>query len=458
MTPKGDILVLGLGKSGAAVAEYAARLVLAGAVDSVTALDAGEGDALADTAARLRGLGVGVVLGASEVAGHYDLCVASPGIAPHAPLMRSARASCDAVVSEIEFAHRQSGVPWVAVTGTNGKTTTTALLAHLLRVGGIRAEAVGNIGFAATEALSLPDVEILVAEVSSFQLALTETFHPKVAVLLNITPDHVDWHGSLEAYADDKARVFANLSADDIAVIDVDDAGSAPYADEVASRGISVSRVSRTRVYAGGASLVDGLLALETDGGQVRLVSPDDLQIRGAHNVSNALAAASAAHALGVTANDLREGLRSFVPIEHRLEPVGTVDGVEWFNDSKATNPDAVLKALTAFGDRPLVVLLGGRNKGNDFAPLAGEVGKAAKAAVLFGEARTELANAFVGVDMHVVEAVSLADAVEAAASLADEGDVVVLSPACASFDEFRSYEHRGDEFKRLVAELGGEA
>jgi UDP-N-acetylmuramoylalanine--D-glutamate ligase len=458
MTNLGNILVLGLGKSGTAVAEYAARLVSDGAADSVTALDAGDSDALNDVAARLLGLGVRVLLGAKEVPGRFDLCVASPGIAPQSPLMRSARSACDRVVSEIEFAYGRSGLPWVAVTGTNGKTTTTALLKHLLRVGGVHAEAVGNIGFAATDALALSDVEVLVAEVSSFQLALTETFHPKVAVLLNITPDHIDWHGSFEAYAADKTRVFANLNGDDLAVIDVDDPGAAPYADEVASRGVPVARVSRGRAFAGGASAVEGMLSLETDGGQVRLVSADDLQIRGAHNVSNALAAAAAAHALGVTPNDLRDGLRSFAPIEHRLEPIGIIGGVEWFNDSKATNPDAVLKALSAFGGRPLVVLLGGRNKGNDFAHLAFEAAKYAKAAVLFGEARAELAAAFADVDMHAVEAVSLADAVEATSALAEAGDVVVLSPACASFDEFRSYEHRGDEFKRLVAELGGVA
>jgi UDP-N-acetylmuramoylalanine--D-glutamate ligase len=172
--------------------------------------------------------------------------------------------------------------------------------------------------------------------------------------------------------------------------------------------------------------------------------------------VSNALAAAAAAHALGVAAADLREGLRTFEPIAHRLEPAGESVGVAWFNDSKATNPDAVFKALHAFGDRPIVVLLGGRNKGNDFRPLAEEVCGTAKAAVLFGESRGELAEAFSVLDFPVVEATTLRDAVAAAAVLTRPGDAVVLSPACASFDEFSSYEHRGDEFKRLVALVTG--
>ncbi|HEY5541225.1 MAG TPA: UDP-N-acetylmuramoyl-L-alanine--D-glutamate ligase [Coriobacteriia bacterium] len=453
----GDALVLGLGKSGRAVARRLAELMRSGDVRSVTVADAGDSEALRTSATELGELGARVLLGVQELPDHYALCVASPGIPPHSQLMRAARSVCDHVVSEIEFAFQRSGVPWIAVTGTNGKTTTTALITHLLRAGGIVAASVGNIGFAATDALALDDVEVLVAEVSSFQLALTETFQPKVAVLLNITPDHIDWHGSLEAYTADKTRIFANLSGEDLAVIDVDDAGSAPFAESVAAQGVPVARVSRSHRYEGGATSVGGVLTLETEGGPLRLIRADELQIRGAHNVSNALAAAAAANALGVDAVDLREGLRTFEPIEHRLEPVRTVGGVDWYNDSKATNPDAVYQALRAFEGRRLIVLLGGRNKGNDFIPLAEQVARSATAAVLFGESRIELAGAFDGVDMHTVEAVTLHDAVEVAASLAEPGDVVVLSPACASFDEFRSYEHRGDEFKRYVTELAGE-
>jgi UDP-N-acetylmuramoylalanine--D-glutamate ligase len=456
MTTLGDTLVLGLGRSGRAVATYLAGLVSSGEAGSVTACDAADNDALRGHAGELEQLGVKVVLGTGDVAGQYDVCVASPGVSPHTPMMRSARLASRRVISEIEFAFSRSGLPWVAVTGTNGKTTTTALIAHLLRVGGVRAEAVGNIGFAATDALALTDVEVLVAEVSSFQLALTETFHPKVAVLLNITPDHTDWHGSLATYIADKALVFANMGEDDLAIIDVDDSGSAPFAKSVQREGIPVVRVSLASAHAGGASCADGLLVLESEGGPIRLVRADELLIYGAHNVSNALAAAAAAHALGVAAADLREGLRTFEPIAHRLEPAGELGGVSWFDDSKATNPDAVFKALHAFGDRPVVVLLGGRNKGNDFRPLAEEVCRTAKAAVLFGESRGELADAFSGLDFPVAEATTLGGAVAAAASLAQPGDAVVLSPACASFDEFSSFEHRGDEFKRLVAMVTG--
>ena len=250
--------------------------------------------------------------------------------------------------------------------------------------------------------------------------------------------------------------MFENLSSDDFAVIDVDDAGSAPYADTVAASGVQVMRVGRSSGGPGSAIVVDGVLTLETRGGPLRLLPVDELLIRGDHNVSNALAAAAAAFVFGASAARIAEGLRTFRPIEHRMEPAGTVDGVEWFNDSKATNPDAVFKALTAFGDTPLVVLLGGRNKGNDFRPLAEEVASRAKAAVLFGESRPALAEAFRGLGFHSVEAVSMSDAVEAARTLAEPGDAVLLSPACASFDEFTSYEHRGRVFKEMVRAMAG--
>lgn len=456
MTSLGDIAVLGLGRSGRAVAAYSAGLVRDGRAASVTALDAADNEGLRASVAPLEVLGVTVALGCEGLDARYDLCVASPGLAPHSALMRWATTACDRVVSEIEFAYLQSNVAWAAVTGTNGKTTTTALLTHLLKTGGVPAEAVGNIGFAATDALGLPDPEVFVAEVSSFQLALTQEFHPKVAVLLNITPDHADWHGSLEAYAAAKARVFDNMTADDLAVIDVDDPGAASYADLVAERGIPVARVSLTALHPGGASVLDGKLVLESGGHVIELVGADELQIRGAHNTSNALAAVASAYALGVAPADLRDGLRSFEPIAHRLEPVATSDGVAWYNDSKATNPDAVLKALGAFDGRPLIVLLGGRNKGSDFSELARAVSSAAKAAVLFGEARPELAAAFAGTDAERIEAPGLAEAIRSAADIAAPGDVVVLSPACASFDEFTSYEQRGDVFKRVVRELAG--
>ncbi len=450
----GDILVLGLGASGEAAAAYCAGL-LGTEVDSVTAVDSGPTARVATRAERLAALGVRVHTGTNAIAGHYDLAIASPGIPPTAPLMVAARGACDRVISEIEFAWQRSKVPWVAVTGTNGKTTTTALIAHLLVEAGIPARPVGNFGPPAIDAVREGGGEALVAEVSSFQLSLTERFHPRVAVLLNITPDHIDWHGSMDAYAKDKAKVFSNLGADDVAVIDIDDPGSAPYADVVQDAGVHVARISREAVPRDGAGLADGILRLDTPSGTVDLCAIEELLIRGPHNVSNALAAAAAAHAFGASTSAIASGLRSFRPIEHRLEPVGAVCGGEWFNDSKATNPDAVLKALASFDERPLILLLGGRNKGSDMRPLASVAARRARAVVCFGEAGEEIADAFNGLGgADVTRVAGLTEAVDAAARLAEPGDAILLSPACASFDEFANYEERGRVFKRLVAEL----
>lgn len=458
MESLGDILVLGLGASGVATARYCAAL-LGDEVVSVTAVDGADSERLRAAASELESLGVSVTLGAEELDGEFDLCVASPGIPPHSPLMAQAKTRCREVLSEIEFAYRRSdGRPWVAITGTNGKTTTTALTAHLFNCGGIPARAVGNIGTPAIEALAEAEPhEILVAEVSSFQLALTSTFHPRATVLLNITPDHIDWHGSFEAYAADKAKIFANLGDSDVAVIDVDDTGSAPYARSVAAAGVPVVAIT-LGAGAGATSLAtvrEGGLALDGPSGETPLLDTSELQIKGPHNVSNALAAAAAAHALGVGAADLRWGLRTFEPIEHRLEPAGEVGGVSWFNDSKATNPDAVMKAVAAFDANPLILLLGGRNKGNAFTELARAVAESStKAVVVFGEAADEIVAAFTGIDIAVSRVAGLENAVHAAAELACAGDSVVLSPACASFDEFANYEERGREFKRMVAEM----
>lgn len=451
---RGHLVVLGLGASGVAAADWGLSRSAEGV--RVTVIDSGSGDAVAARADELRARGAQVLLGCDHVdAG--DLIVASPGIRPASALMRSALALGVPVISEIELAYRLSEAAWVAITGTNGKTTTTALVTHLLREAGFVAEPAGNIGPAAARvACELGDAGIIVAEVSSFQMVLADTFHPRVAALLNITPDHIDYHGSMEAYAAEKAKVFAHQVQGDTAVIDIDDPGSAGYADAVASQGVTVCRVSREQTPRGGAFLLDGMLVLDEHGEEQRLVAVDELGIRGDHNVSNALAAAACARAMGASIDAIRTGLKSFKPIEHRLEPAGMVGGVEYFNDSKATNPDAVLKALTAFGDRPLVLLLGGRNKGVDMRPLARAVAERTGDVVLFGEAADEFRSAFVGLDVELQVAGGLADAVERAGRVARAGAVVLLSPGCTSYDEFTGYEERGRRFKEIVASLGG--
>lgn len=448
----GHLLVLGLGGSGEAAAMWALDRAAEGAEIRVTVVDSGMSEILEGRAERLRALGANVFLGTDEVP-HADLVVASPGIRPLSPLMVAARALGAPIMSEIELAYRISAAPWIAITGTNGKTTTTALVTHLLRESGIAAEPAGNIGPAAVSvARSVGPAGVIVAEISSFQMVLADTFRPIIAALLNITPDHLDYHGSLEAYAAEKAKVFANQGPDDTAVVDVDDPGSAPYAGATADRGIRVRRVSRLRSPEGGAYLNGDVLVVHDGREERALLRIDELRIRGDHNVSNALAAAACAHAAGASIDAIRRGLASFRPIEHRLEPVGVIGGAEYFNDSKATNPDAVVKALTAFADRPVVLLLGGRNKGVDMRPLATAVTGKARAVILFGEAAPEMARAFGGLGVAIKIARGLTEAFEIAHDLAGAGDVILLSPGCTSFDEFSSYEHRGRRFKELVA------
>lgn len=450
----GDILVVGLGRSGEAVVRY---LLARGDGTSITAVDAEDTPHLRQLAEEFRTRGVAVQLGRDRVDGHWDLAVVSPGVPPSASLHATAIDACDEVIGELELAFRMSSSPWLAITGTNGKTTVTSLVSHLLKCAGMSVETVGNIGDPAIDVVDGASEETaIVAEVSSFQLHLVKEFHPRVAVLLNITPDHIDWHGSMAAYAADKTRIFERMGPGDTAVIDVDDPGAAPYADEVELAGVRVMRVSRARVPHGGAGMDGDKLVIDERGSRVELVLAEDLQVRGDHNASNALAAAAAAHACGVEAEALRRGLASFAPIEHRIEPVTTIDGVGYFNDSKATNPGAVLMALTAFKDRPVVLLLGGRNKDNPFDEIA-HAASACRAVIAFGEAAAEIAAAFEAAGTPVLIAAGLADATRVARAQALCGDAVLLSPACASFDEFSGYAERGRAFKRMVLELAAE-
>lgn len=455
--PSGDMLVVGLGVSG----DAAVRFLLDRATKEggrVVVVDSQDTPELREAAERVAAQGAEVMLGISEVRGEYDLAVMSPGIPPSSSLRLSAQAHSHESIGELELAYRASTSPWMAVTGTNGKTTVTSLIAHLLSSASIPAIVAGNIGPAATQiATASGDSTTIVAEVSSFQLAATHYFHPRVSVLLNITPDHLDWHGSMEAYTSDKTAIFRNQGPGDTAVIDIDDMGSASLVEPVLEMGVDVRRISTQMVPELGAGMRDGVLILATDSGEIELLHRDELAIKGDHNVSNALAASAAAYAVGVGADRIAAGLHSFEPIAHRLEPLMAVDGVEYINDSKATNPDATIKALTAFPDRPLIVLLGGRNKGNSFDDLAVRVASACKSAVVFGEAADTILEALRSAGFEAAHTEDLEEAVKVAAQMASEGDAVLLSPACASFDQFQDYVDRGELFRRHVETMAGE-
>lgn len=463
----GDVVVLGLGRTGEAAARYLASLG-SPRVGSVT-LYGGASSTPGEKTRVLEDAGVRVVCGTEEVSGSYDLAVTSPGIPLDSAFARSAAACSRELVGEVELAFRESPELWVAVTGTNGKTTTTSLTAHLLAAAGMGARTVGNIGTPPTEALAAgrAEGEWLVAELSSFQLASAPTLHPRVAVVLNVTPDHLEWHHTMEAYAAAKERVLANLGAGDLAVVSVDDDFCRAMASRAAARGVRVCELSVAGEPAGpcAAFLREGRLVVRLDGVERELVDASDLQIFGLHNAENALAASAVALELDVDVADVCHGLTSFSPIEHRIEPAGEVAGVRFVNDSKATNTDSVEKALTAFDPGSVVILLGGHDKMTDLSSLAAAVCARCRVAVCFGEAGERIAGALEAARadgaaaLEVLRAPHLREAFDAAVVAARPGETVLLSPACSSFDEFANMGERGRFFKRLVHELaGGEA
>lgn len=476
----GRVLILGLGKSGKAAVVYLLR-ELGSRVESIT-IAAGDRTPSAEACAvEYESQGARVLFDHRSIEDHYDLCIASPGISQFSAFYESAAQASDEIISEVEFAWRESAADsrWVAVTGTNGKTTTTAFIAHILQYAGENAVAVGNIGDTCLEAVMRGNADIYVAETSSYQLASTCDFAPQVAVLLNITPDHLKWHQSFENYHAAKLKVFSNLD-EATAILDATD----PIVREVvksfkvrtpqdrgfayiplgAAEGLAVN-MREVCGSENAAYVHDDVLTVEFEGELNALVCADELQLKGTHNVSNALAAASAALVLGLKAEVIAEALRSFAPLEHRIEPCGMVGGVALFNDSKATNVDATLHALDAFGTTKPIVLLGGDDKGTDLAELVKAAKLHCKAVVCFGAAGPRFLDAFTPSSsaqsenpsqelLPVYSARNLETALDEALRHAEPGDVIVLSPACASFDEFTSFEERGRTFKELVSKL----
>ena len=479
----GNVLVVGLGKSGLAAARFCiAHLGADGAddafaVETLTVYGGKSTDAALAFASEAAGHGIEVILDCEDVRGSYDIALVSPGISVNSAFYKNAAAVSREIVCEPELAFRYAPERWIGITGTNGKTTTTTLTAHLLEVAGLGGIACGNIGLPCIEAaIGRTDGSYLVAELSSFQLESMPTFSPRAAVLLNITPDHVEWHGSLEAYAAAKERIFAHLDASGYAIVDCTADNTRALAGRVAARGDALVAIGGpgglsdayhplgdpTLVGRGGcAYLDDGVLTVVLDGAVHRLAAADELAIRGDHNVQNALAAGSAALVAGAGDADIAAGLRSYRPVEHRVEPCGDVDGVRFYNDSKATNTDAAIKALTAFPGQRVWMLLGGYDKGTDLGELVSACADACVGVVCFGEAAGRFLAAFAdaGVGeagLSVIEAPHMREAFAAACDAAVPGDVVLLSPACSSFDEFSSYEERGRLFKQLVADLRG--
>lgn len=437
------VLVVGLARTGIATALFCAAR---GAI--VTATEQRAEAEVSEIAVKLRAAGCTLEFGGhrEETFLSQNLIIPSPGVPANFPHLESARAARISIWSEIELAWRFLRGKLVAITGSNGKTTTTALTGHIFETAGVPTIVAGNIGTPLISRVSeTSDATVTVAEVSSFQLELIDQFRPDIALLLNITPDHLDRHPSLEAYARAKARLFENQVETDAAILNADDEGAA----QLAPTRPQIYWFSRTKRVANGIFLRDDELVFRREGTETVIMRRGDIGLRGEHNVENVMAATGAAFLAGVAPNAIAAAVKSFAAVEHRLEFVAEINGVSYFNDSKATNVDATLKALDAFPGN-LLVILGGKDKGGNFKLLQDPLRKHAKVALLIGTAAEKIANEIAGVVP--VESVDTMDrAVSRAAELAKPGDTVLLAPACASFDQFQNYEHRGRVFKQRV-------
>jgi UDP-N-acetylmuramoylalanine--D-glutamate ligase len=433
--PGGPYLVVGLARSG-----IAAALLLHARGEQVIALDAGAPDV-----ERLRAAGVEVHLDApgTDLVSRARSLVKSPGVPHTAPVVRAAREHGLPVLGEVELAWALLPNEFVAVTGTNGKTTTTELLGHVHRTAGLPVAVAGNVGTAVASLVgSLEPAATVVCETSSYQLEDTLAFAPEAALLLNLTPDHLDRHGTFDAYRDAKLEAFRRQGPDDVAV--------------TSTRLVGLLPGDARRVTFGAAA--DGATIALHDDGTISwegapFVRSEEIRIRGPHNRENAMAAAAVALARGIDPDAVREALRSFAGVAHRLERIRERDGVAYVNDSKATNVDATQVALRSFPRGTVHLIAGGVPKSQDFSPLAPLVQERCAAVYLIGEGAREIAAALAPAGVPMFDARDMAGALVAARAASRPGETVLLSPACASFDQYENFEARGEHFRRLVEE-----
>ncbi|HEX8131247.1 MAG TPA: UDP-N-acetylmuramoyl-L-alanine--D-glutamate ligase [Pyrinomonadaceae bacterium] len=445
------VLVIGAALSGVAAARFLAKRGATVALNDRKPIEE-----WTDEARALKAEGVGLLAGDVPMwlMDQIELVVTSPGVPPkNIPVRYMERAGAE-VIGEVELAARHLRGRICAITGTNGKTTTTALVAELLKEAGLPVQVGGNIG---TPLISLVDSSRedgwTVAEVSSYQLETIIEFHPTVAVVLNLMPDHMDRYETLTDYGAAKHRIFRNQTEADVAILNADDPVVASWASGLRAHVtlFSVERELEEGLFLrrGGRDLIS-----RTQAGERVLMTRDEMQLRGLHNVQNVLAALACGLACGASPDSMRETVRNFRPVEHRLELVAEVAGVEFYNDSKATNVDAALKALEAFAEHAgrIVLILGGRGKNAPYAPLVPLVKRKARALVVLGE-DAERIESELKAHAQVIRVQDMAEAVRRASEAAQAGDVVLLAPACASWDMFDNFEHRGRVFKDCVLE-----
>lgn len=446
-------VVIGLARSGTA----AAQLLLAAGAEVIINDRCGETEVAAEIRLLENRERIRFVLGAHPaeiVTPETFLVVKNPGVPSDLPPLRRAAELGVPVISEVELACWHIEAPVFAITGTNGKTTTTALTGECFKLSGRRTFVAGNIGLPLSAiAAEVGADDVVVAELSSFQLEGVVHFRPRVAAILNITPDHLDRHGTFAAYREAKAKIFANQQGGDAVVLNADD----PETLALSARAPATAYLfSRRREVEKGAFVRDGRIVLRGTTGEAEVCAVSEIAIPGPHNLENALAASLIAWIGGTSPSVIGVALRNFRGVPHRLEFVGSINGVDFINDSKGTNSDASIKALQAL-PRPKVLIAGGYDKGGSFADFAEAVSKYAAHVVIIGQVSVRLAEALQSAGFHCFEfASSLREAVRKAYRAARPGDIVLLSPACASWDMFNNYEERGDQFRQAVQTLEG--
>ncbi len=445
------VLVVGLAVTGLPLVRVLSEL---GA--DIIVNDMKDHNALADTLNELEGLNASYILGRHpdglKELGPIDLVVVSPGVPLDIPFIQQLREENIRIIGEIELAYLLSKAKIVAITGTNGKTTTTALTGEIFKNAGENTYVVGNIGVAAiSKALETKPEDFMIMEVSSFQLESTEEFRPRAAAILNLTPDHLNRHKTMAGYLAAKLKIFSQQKEEDFAIINYDDAICREAAKALRAKKIYFSRKQQLEE---GVCLQDGWIVIRLNDEDIRLMPTEDIRIPGNHNIENALAATALAYIMGIKPDVIADTLRSFKGVEHRAEFVSNIAGVSYINDSKATNPDAAIKALEAV-KAPILLLAGGMDKGNDFTEFIEAFNGKVKEMIVYGETADKLYTTAMAMGFNAVKRVKdLEEAVAAATALAEPGDSVLLSPACASWDMYKNFEERGRHFKNIVGNL----
>lgn len=441
-------LVLGLGISGVATAK---ALVELGA--SVVVSDSKAIDELTEYTEQLKGLSVGYCLGNSNaICGEFDYLVKSPGIRNDMEIIQVARELGIEIITDIELASRIVANDIIAITGTNGKTTTTTLVGEIFKNAGVRTHVAGNIGKGVMEAVieKQDDRDVFVLETSSFQLENTKEFRPKVSAIINITPDHLDWHQGLENYIKAKKKIAANQEAEDTIVLNYDDAILKDFAKELKAK---VIYFSQKEALERGIYLEENIIKFKTDEKCIDVIDIRELQIKGMHNVENVMTAVGIAMACGISLDTLQKTLKEFPGVEHRIEFVSKVNDVLYYNDSKGTNPDSTIKAVEAL-ESNIYLIAGGYDKGSSFDSLLENCKDRVKKLVLIGATAPKIAATSEKYGFKPVIVCDMEEAVKLCAEEAKAGDKVLLSPACASWDMYSNFEERGNHFKKIVSEL----